>query len=72
MASVQSRLYSETFGDNISLKYYTTKPTTGLTKGDLMLLFHGSTPKLGVCTSTGAQTIKLIRLRTKTIGRLTA
>ena len=72
MAGVQSRLYSETFGDNISLKYYTTKPTTGLTKGDLMLLFHGSTPKLAVCSSTGAQTIKMIRLRTKSFGRLTA
>ena len=37
----------------------TTGPTTGLSKGDFMLLFHNSTPKLGVCTSTAAQTIKL-------------
>jgi hypothetical protein len=36
------------------------------------LLFHGSTPKLGICSSTAAQTIKLIRARTKTFGRLTA
>jgi len=56
----------------LQLKVLTTRPTTGLTKGELMLLFHGSSPKLGVCTSTAANTIKLIRLRTKTFGRLTA
>lgn len=56
----------------LNLKRFTTVPTTGLVKGDTMLLFHGSTPKLGVCTSTAAQTVKLIRLRTKTFGRLTA
>jgi len=50
----------------------TTRPTTGLTKGEMFLLFHGSTPKIGVCTSTAGQQIKLIRLRTKTFGRLTA
>lgn len=54
------------------MKVRTTRPTTGLTKGELMLLFHGSTPKIGVCTSTAAKTIKMIRLRTKTFGRLTA
>lgn len=72
MPTRKSKLYSELFGDNISLTVLTTKPTTGLTKGELMLLFHGSMPKLGVCTSTGAQTIKMIRLRTKTLGRGTA
>lgn len=56
----------------LQLKVLTTRPTTGLTKGELMLLFHGSLPKLGVCTSTAANTIKLIRLRTKTFGRVTA
>ena len=50
----------------------TTRPTTGLDKGDLLLLFHGSVPKIGVCSSSAANTIKLIRLRTKTFGRLTA
>ena len=54
------------------LKVRTTKPTTGLTKGELLLIFHGSTPKLAVCTSTAADTLKMIRLRTKTLGRLTA
>lgn len=53
-------------------RVYTTRPTTGLTKGELMVLFHGSTPKLGVCISTAGQAIKLIRLKTKTFGRLTA
>lgn len=56
----------------IRAKYFTTKPTTGLQKGDLIVLFHGSQPKLGVCSSSGAKTIKLIRLRTKTLGRGTA
>ena len=53
-------------------RVFTTKPTTGLTKGELITLFHGSTPKLAVCTSTVAQTLKMVRLRTKTLGRLTA
>lgn len=56
----------------LPLKSFTTKPTTGLTKGDLFLLFHGSMPKLAVCSSTGGQTIKMIRLSTKTLGRGTA
>ena|SRR3990167_2049127 len=54
------------------MRIFTTRPTTGLVKGELMLLFHGSTPKLGVCTSTAANTIKMVRARTKTFGRLTA
>ncbi len=56
----------------VQLKIWTTKPTTGMTKGELYLLFHGSTPKLGVCISTAGQKIKMIRLKTKTFGRLTA
>lgn len=56
----------------LQMRVFTTKPTTGITKGELMLLFHGSTPKLGVCTSTAGKQIKLIRLKTKTLGRLTA
>jgi hypothetical protein len=54
------------------MKVITTRPTTALVKGELMVLFHGSTPKIGICSSTAAQTIKLVRLRTKTFGRLTA
>lgn len=64
--------FAVTKNSGLLLRVRTTRPTTGLTKGELMLLFHGSTPKLGVCTSTAAKTIKLIRLKTKTFGRLTA
>lgn len=53
-------------------RVYTTRPTTGLTKGEMMVLFHNSTPKIGICISTAGQQIKLIRLKTKTFGRLTA
>ena len=58
--------------DDVKINFLTTKPTTGLTKGELLLLFHGSTPKIAVCTSTAGQTLKMIRLKTKTLGRLTA
>lgn len=54
------------------MRVLTTKPTTGLTKGELLLIFHGSTPKLAVCSSTAGNTLKMIRLKTKTLGRLTA
>lgn len=57
---------------NPVLRRYTTKPTTGLTKNELLLIYHNSVPRLGVCISTAANTIKMIRLRTKTNGRLTA
>lgn len=67
-----AKIQREIFGGTLLLTPYTTKPTTGLTKGELILLFHGSTPKLAVCTSESGQTLKMIRLRTKTIGRLTA
>jgi hypothetical protein len=64
--------FAVTLRGGMLLRSFTTRPTTGLTKNELLLLYHGSTPKLGVCSSTAAQTIKLIRLRTKTFGRLTA
>lgn len=64
--------FAEEWDIPIPLKTFTTKPTTGLVKGDLLLLFHGSMPKLSVCTSTAGQTIKMIRLKTKTLGRATA
>lgn len=57
---------------NPILRRYTTRPTTGLTKNELLLIYHGSTPKLGICFSTATSATKLIRARTKTIGRLTA
>lgn len=64
--------FAVTKNHGVQLRVRTTRPTTGLTKGEVLLLFHGSTPKIGICTSTAAQTIKLIRARTKTFGRLTA
>lgn len=57
---------------NMLSRVYTCRPTTALTKGELMVLFHNSTPKIGICISTAGQQIKLIRLKTKTFGRLTA
>lgn len=57
---------------HVNLRQYTTKPTTQLIKGDMFLLFHGSRPIIGVCASTAGQQVRLIRLRTKTNGRLTA
>lgn len=57
---------------NPLMRYYTTRPTTGLTKGELMVIAHGSKPYLGICTSTAGQQIKLVRLKTKTFGRSTA
>lgn len=57
---------------NPVLRRYTTKPTTGLTKNELYLLYHNSVPRLAVCFSTATSNAKMIRLRTKTNGRLTA
>ena len=65
-----AKVHNEVFGGNIILKSYTTKPTTGLSKGELVLLFHGSAPKLAVCSSVGGQTLKLVNFPTKSIGRL--
>lgn len=56
----------------LRLRIRTTKPTTGLTKGELFLLMHNTNPKIGVCSSTATQKIKMIRLKTTTLGRLTA
>lgn len=71
-SSTETQKLAVTAEGRLEMTVFTTRPTTGLVKGELMLLFHGSTPKIGVCTSTAGQTIKLIRLKTKTFGRLTA
>ena len=51
----------------------TTAPTTGLTKGDLFLHFAAaSTPQLGACVSTAANTVKYMSpFDTLTLGRIT-
>ncbi len=56
---------------NFKARIYTTRPTTGLEKGEVMVIFHGSAPALAICTSTAAQTIRLRRLPSKTYGRKT-
>lgn len=43
---------------NIISRIYTTAPTTGLVKGELMVVWSGDFPSLGVCISTAAQTIR--------------
>jgi hypothetical protein len=70
--SSDTQKFAVTKNYGLRLNIRTTRPTTGLVKGEVLLLFHGSTPKLGICSSTAAQTIKLIRARTKSFGRLTA
>ncbi len=56
---------------NLKARIYTTRPTTGLEKGEVMVIFHASLPALAVCTSTAAQTIRLRRIYSKTFGRKT-
>ena len=70
--STGTQVYALSANGNPVLRRYTTKPTTGLTKGELILLFHGSRPILGVCYTTATSNQKLVRLKTKTLGRITA
>lgn len=61
--------------DGIRLRpgYYTSAaPTTELIKGDFFIGFNGSVPRIGICSSTAAQTVKYIRTRSKTFGSATA
>lgn len=64
--------WSVTKNAGVLWRVRTTRPTTGLTKGEMFIAFHGSSPKICICTSTAAQTVKQVRARTKTFGRLTA
>lgn len=53
-------------------KVITTPPTTGLTKGEMFLVFSNSSPVLALCTSTAGKTIKYLSpFDTKTLGRTT-
>jgi hypothetical protein len=74
--SVQASDGTEYFGITknygIQWKVRTTRPTTGLSKGEMFIAFHGSSPKICICTSTAGQTVKQVRAKTKTFGRLTA
>jgi hypothetical protein len=57
---------------NPILRRYTTKPTTGITKNEMYLISHTSTPRLAICYTAATSAVKLIRFKTKTLGRLTA
>ena len=74
--SVQASDGTEYFGITknygIQWKVRTTRPTTGLTKGEMFIAFHGSSPKICICTSTAGQTVKQVRAASKTFGRMTA
>jgi hypothetical protein len=70
--STGTRRFAVTAAGTLLMRVFTTRPTTGLTKGELMVLIHTSTPKIGICYSTAVNGIKLIRLKTKSFGRLTA
>ena len=58
----------------VLMRFLTTRPTTGLTKGEMAVFFHTTTPKIGVVwtSASAASSWKLVRLKTKTFGRLTA
>lgn len=62
--------FALTKNHGLLLRTRTTAPTTGLTKGEVFLLFHGSAPKLAICTSTAGKTLKMVNFPTKTFGRL--
>jgi hypothetical protein len=51
----------------------TTPPTTGLTKGEMFIVWSNSSPDLALCTSTAGKTIKYLgKFDTKTLGRASA
>ena len=50
----------------------TTPPVTGLTEGDLFVGMGSSTPQIGICYSTAANSLRYITADTKTWGRTTA
>ena len=53
-------------------KVITTAPTTGLVKGEMLVVWSGDFPSLGMCISTAAQTVKYITaFNNTTAGRIT-
>jgi hypothetical protein len=64
--------FAITKNHGILMRSRTTKPTTGMTKGEIFLLFHNTNPKIAVCSSTATQKIKIIANHvTTTLGRAT-
>lgn len=70
--STGTQRFAITKNAGIAWRVRTTRPTTGLVKGEMFIAFHGSSPKICICTSTAGQTVKQVRAKTKTFGRLTA
>lgn len=48
-----------------------TAPITGLTEGDMFVSVSTSTPQIGICYSTAANSIRYFTADTKTYGRTT-
>ena len=63
--------FAVTKNAGVAWRVRTTRPTTGLVKGEMFVVFHNSLPKIAVCSSTAAQTVKMINVRMKTFGRRT-
>lgn len=63
--------FKESFNGRVGLTVCTTVPTTGLTKGELLMIFHGDRPILGCCISDATQTVKMLTFKNGTLGRLT-
>jgi 1-aminocyclopropane-1-carboxylate deaminase/D-cysteine desulfhydrase-like pyridoxal-dependent ACC family enzyme len=59
-------------GQYLQFAAVTTAPTTGLTDGDLFIAMAASTPQIGICYSTAANSIRYITPLTKTFGRTTS
>ncbi len=58
-------------GNYLNMGLVTSAPTTGLTKGDLFIAFTVSTPKIGICYSTAANSIRYMATRSKSFASLT-
>ena len=61
-----------TLAQYLNFTKLTTAPTTGLTEGDVFLAMNASTPQIGICYSTAANSIRYVTADTKTFGRTTA
>lgn len=63
-------LFKEVVADGtLRLKVFTTKPTTGLAKGELIMLFHNDYPNLAVCANGTSQLLYHVVLKDTTLGR---
>ena len=63
--------FKESFNGRVGLTVVTTVPTTGLTKGELLMIFHGDRPVLGCVISDATQSVVMLTFKNTTLGRLT-